>query len=191
MSKLFSAVPKSSAIVLLLVGLGVGVFGMLAFDYSMEATSTEEFCTSCHEMASGPFVMVQDTTHFRNESGVRPTCSDCHVPEKGWPKMWRKIQASREVWSALTGKINTPEKYLAHAPVMKAREIARLQANDSQECRNCHNVEAMDLDQQSRMAKRAHGRMVKQERTCIDCHEGIAHDGTVHDVAAVLEQSAD
>ena len=191
MSKLFSAVPKSSAIVLLLVGLGVGVFGMLAFDYSMEATSTEEFCTSCHEMASGPFVMVQDTTHFRNESGVRPTCSDCHVPEKGWPKMWRKIQASREVWSALTGKINTPEKYLAHAPVMKAREIARLQANDSQECRNCHNVEAMDLDQQSRMAKRAHGRMVKQERTCIDCHEGIAHDVTVHDIAAVLEQSAD
>jgi len=191
MSKLFSAVSKSSAIVLLLVGLGVGVFGMLAFDYSMEATSTEEFCTGCHEMASGPFVMLQDTTHFRNESGVRPTCSDCHVPEKGWPKMWRKIQASREVWSALTGKINTPEKYLAHAPVMKAREIARLQANDSQECRNCHDVEAMDLDQQSRMAKRAHGRMVKQERTCIDCHEGIAHDGTVHDVAAVLDQSPD
>lgn len=191
MSKLFSTVPKSSAIVLLLVGLGVGVFGMLAFDYSMEATSTEEFCTGCHEMASGPFVMLRDTTHFRNESGVRPTCSDCHVPEKGWPKMWRKIQASREVWSALTGKINTPEKYLAHAPVMKAREIARLQANDSQECRNCHDVEAMDLDQQSRMAKRAHGRMAKQERTCIDCHEGIAHDGTAHDAAAVLEQSAD
>ena len=183
--------PKSSAIVLLLVGLGVGVFGMLAFDYSMEATSTEEFCIGCHEMSSGPFVMLQDTTHFRNESGVRPTCSDCHVPEKGWPKMWRKIQASREVWSALTGKINTPEKYLAHAPVMKAREIARLQANDSQECRNCHDVEAMDLDQQSRMAKRAHGRMVKQERTCIDCHEGIAHAGTAHDAAAALEQSPD
>ena len=181
----FKGVPASSVIILLVVGLAVGAFGMLAFDYTMEATSTEEFCTSCHEMASGPFVMLKDTTHFRNESGVRPTCSDCHVPEKGWPKMWRKIQASREVWSALTGKINTPEKYLAHAPVMKAREVARLQANDSAECRNCHDVNAMDLDQQSRMAKRSHGRMEEQGKTCIDCHEGIAHDGTVHDEVAL------
>lgn len=36
---------------------------------------------------------------------------------------------------------------------MKAREVARLLANDSAECRNCHEVNAMDMDQQSRMAK--------------------------------------
>lgn len=186
MLSFLKGLPRSSVIVLLLVGAAIGAFGMLAYDYSMEATSTEEFCTGCHEMASGPFALLQDTTHFSNESGVRPTCSDCHVPKKGWPKIWRKIQASREVWSALTGKINTPEKYLAHAPTMKAREIARLQANDSQECRNCHDVAAMDLDQQSRMAKRSHSRMQGQDRTCIDCHEGIAHDSL-----AELQESDD
>lgn len=187
MSGPFNGVSKTTVIVLLLVGIGVGVAGMLAFDYSMKVTSTDKFCTSCHEMASGPFVMLQDTTHFSNESGVRPGCSDCHVPKAGIPKLWRKIQASREVWGHITGKIDTPEKYLAHADEMKSREIARLQANDSQECRNCHDVKAMDFDQQSKMAKRAHSRMEKQNKTCIDCHEGIAHDGTAHEVPVALQ----
>ena len=191
MLSLLRGVPKLSVIVLSLVGVSIGVVAMFAYDYSMEVTSTEEFCISCHEMASGPFVMVQDTTHFRNEAGIRPTCSDCHVPKKGWPKLWRKIQASREVWGTLTGIINTPEKYLAHVDMMKGREISRLRANDSQECRNCHDVKAMDLDQQSRMAKRAHSRMQKQNKTCIDCHEGIAHDGTAHDIERLPQESDD
>jgi len=166
----------------LLIGIVLGVGGMRAYDFTMKATSTEKFCTSCHEMESGPFVLLQDTTHFKNESGVRPTCSDCHVPQSGIPKLWRKIQASREVWSTITGKINTPEKYQAHVREMKDREIARLKANDSQECRNCHDVNAMDLDQQSKMAKRSHSRMQGKGQTCIDCHEGIAHDSTnAHD----------
>jgi cytochrome c-type protein NapC len=160
------------------LGVIIGVLGMFAFDFTMKATSTEKFCTSCHEMASGPFVMLQDTTHFKNESGVRPDCAACHVPKAGWPKLWRKIQASREVWATITGKIDTPEKYLAHVDEMKAREIARLQASDSQECRNCHDVKAMDFEQQPRMAKRAHSSMQEKNKTCIDCHQGIAHDGT-------------
>ena len=165
-------------VAVLVAGIVVGVLGMLAYDFTMKATSTEAFCTSCHEMASGPFVMLQNTTHFKNESGVRPDCADCHVPKAGWPKLWRKIQASREVWSTITGKIDTPEKYLAHVDEMKAREIRRLQANDSQECRNCHDPAAMDVAQQSRMAGRAHGRMADQGKTCIDCHQGLAHDSS-------------
>jgi cytochrome c-type protein NapC len=181
MSSLFQDKSKKSIIVLLLVGIGIGAFGMLAFDYSMKVTSTDEFCTSCHEMSSGPQVMLEQTPHYSNQYGVRPGCSDCHVPHSGIPKLWRKIQASREVWGHITGKIDTPEKYLAHADEMKNREIARLQANDSQECRNCHQVEAMDFEQQSKMARRSHMKMQEKNKTCIDCHAGVAHDGTAHD----------
>ena len=176
LQKLFRPSPKRSVFTLVVLGVVVGIAGMLSFDFSMKVTSTEEFCISCHEMSSQPYALIKDTGHFRNQSGVRPTCSDCHLPKTGWPKMWRTIQASREVWSSLTGKINTPEKYLAHTPVMKEREIARMRANDSQECRNCHDVNAMDLEQQSRMAKRSHGKMQAQGKTCIDCHDGLAHD---------------
>ena len=176
MPNFLKKVLAGGSLAVLLAGVGVGVLGMWGYDYVMKATSTDEFCTSCHEMESGPFVLLQETTHFTNESGVRPGCADCHVPKEGWAKMWRKVQASREVWATITGKIDTPEKYLAHAPEMKAREIARLKANDSQECRNCHNVAAMDLEQQSRMARRMHSKMADSGKTCIDCHNGLAHD---------------
>lgn len=179
MRKLFDWLMKPARVaVIYLIGLGlvIGVGSVVVFDFSMTATSTETFCTSCHEMATGPFKLVQDTTHFANASGVRPSCSDCHVPQAFLPKVWRKIQASREVWGALTGIINTPEKYLAHEQTMKDREIARMRANDSQECRHCHSVKHMLLDEQTRKAREFHSTMQNEGKTCIDCHQGLAHD---------------
>ena len=90
-------------------GLVAGVVAVIAFEFTMAATNTEEFCTSCHEMADNPAMMLVGTAHWENRSGVRPTCSDCHVPKEFGPKMIRKIQASREVWGSITGIIDTPE----------------------------------------------------------------------------------
>ena len=179
MRKLFGWLmkPAQVAVIYLLAGgLAVGAASVVIFDFSMAATNTEEFCTSCHSMASGPFVMVQDTTHFSNRSGVRPDCSACHVPQAFIPKLWRKIQASREVWGAITGIIDTPEKYQAHVQTMKDREIARMRANDSQECRNCHAVEHMLMAEQTQKAQEFHTAAELEAKTCIDCHQGLAHD---------------
>tara|TARA_R110000850_G_scaffold126199_1_gene245044 strand:+ start:442 stop:1002 length:561 start_codon:yes stop_codon:yes gene_type:complete len=165
---------RYSVLTLLAVGVVVGVFGILAFDTTMHATSTEEFCTSCHEMEI-PYAQLQTAPHFSNRTGVSATCSDCHLPKEFVPKMIRKAEAAREVWGSITGIIDTPEKYAAHLPAMKAREIARLQANDSQECRNCHDMERMKPELQSKMAQRFHQPSRMKDKTCIDCHAGIAH----------------
>jgi cytochrome c-type protein NapC len=176
--------PKYSVLALVAIGLVLGVAGVLAFNATMHATSSEAFCTSCHEMTNNPYAQLQETSHFSNPSGVHASCSDCHVPKEFLPKMVRKIQASREVWGHLTGVIDTPEKYAAHAPVMKAREIARLTANDSQECRNCHSAERMLPSSQSARARKYHLAMEEQGRTCIECHSGIAHPHQAGQVAA-------
>ena len=55
-------------------------------------------------------------------------------------------------------------------------EWARMKANDSLECRNCHSTVSMDLSRQNPRAANAHERFLfTNERTCIDCHKGIAH----------------
>lgn len=173
---LLSPTARYSVLALLLVGLVAGIGSVVAFNVTMAATSTEAFCTdSCHEMTDNPGYMLEGTTHFMNKSGVRPTCADCHVPKEFIPKMIRKIEASREVWGSITGMIDTPEKYAAHAPKMKAREIARLKANDSQECRNCHEVDKMLLSMQTAKAQEYHQRAEQQGKTCIDCHAGLTH----------------
>ncbi len=44
------------------------------------------------------------------------------------------------------------------------------------ECRNCHDLDFMDFTRQSARAAEAHERFLATgEKTCLDCHKGIAH----------------
>ena len=153
---------------------GVAFWG--AFNTALELTNTETFCTSCHEMRDNVFQELKQTIHFSNRSGVRASCPDCHVPHQWTRKIARKMQASKEVWGKIFGTIDTPEKFAAHRRELAEHEWARLKANDSLECRNCHSFESMDFTRQGASATEMHGTLLASgERTCIDCHKGIAH----------------
>ncbi|HYD93805.1 MAG TPA: cytochrome c3 family protein [Noviherbaspirillum sp.] len=159
--------------------IGAFVAGIIfwgGFNTAMEATNTEAFCTSCHEMKDNVFQELQTTIHYSNRSGVRAICSDCHVPHNWTDKIARKMQASKEVWGKLFGTIDTREKFEAHRLQLAQNEWRRLKANNSLECRNCHQFESMDFTKQSKRASEAHSTYLGNgEKTCIDCHKGIAH----------------
>ncbi|PKM09544.1 MAG: cytochrome C, partial [Gammaproteobacteria bacterium HGW-Gammaproteobacteria-5] len=136
----------------------------------------EAFCTGCHEMRDNVFEELKHTIHYSNRSGVRATCPDCHVPHQWTDKIARKMQASKEVWGKLFGTINTREKFLEKRLELAAHEWQRLKANDSLECRNCHNFAYMDFTRQSPRAGQIHARWLQEsDKTCIDCHKGVAH----------------
>ncbi len=84
---------------LTLGGFIAGIVFWGGFNTALEATNTETFCISCHEMRDNVFVELKDTIHYSNRSGVRATCPDCHVPHKWTDKIARKMQASKEVWA--------------------------------------------------------------------------------------------
>ena len=157
-------------------GFIAGIFFWGGFNTALEATNTERFCTGCHEMHDNVFQELKTTIHYSNRSGVRASCPDCHVPHEWTHKIARKMQASKEVWGWLFGTINTREKFLAKRRELAEHEWARLKANDSLECRNCHDFTYMDFTRQSPRAERAHAtELASGKKTCIDCHKGIAH----------------
>ncbi|RMH45673.1 MAG: cytochrome c-type protein NapC [Gammaproteobacteria bacterium] len=161
----------------LLAGFVAGIIFWGGFNWALELTNRESFCISCHEMRDNVFQELRETIHYTNRSGVRATCPDCHVPHEWGPKIIRKIKASRELWGKITGYVDTREKFLVHRREMAEREWARMKANDSQECRNCHNFEYMDFSVQDKRAAKAHSTsLASGEKTCIDCHKGIAHE---------------
>jgi cytochrome c-type protein NapC len=161
---------------LVIGGFIAGIIFWGGFNTALEVSNTEEFCISCHEMENNVYEELKTTIHFSNRSGVRATCPDCHVPHKWGDKIARKMQASKEVWGKLFGTINTREKFLVHRRRLAQNEWERLKANDSLECRNCHNFDYMDFTEQSERAANQHsGALAKGEKTCIDCHKGIAH----------------
>ncbi|WED24805.1 cytochrome c-type protein NapC [Vibrio sp. JC009] len=160
---------------LLTVGFVAGIIFWGGFNTGMEMSNQEEFCIGCHEMENNVYEEYIGTIHYTNRSGVRATCPDCHVPKEWGPKMIRKIQASKELWGKLTGKVDTRKKFEEHRMEMATREWDRMKANDSQECRNCHNFEYMDFVAQKPVAADIHDKAEDEGQTCIDCHKGIAH----------------
>ena len=161
---------------LTLGGFVAGVVFWGAFNTAMEVTNTEAFCTGCHEMHDNVYQELQSTIHYTNRSGVRAICSNCHVPHAWTNKIARKMQASKEVWGKIFGTIDTREKFEAHRLELAQNVWDRLKANDSLECRNCHSADSMDITKQSPRASVAHQRFLfSGEKTCIDCHKGIAH----------------
>lgn len=161
-------------ILLLTAGVAVGAIGLGIFNFTLEATSTETFCLSCHEMQI-PKDRLMMTSHGSNKFGVVAQCSDCHVPKPFVAKMVRKISASREVWEHLLGTIDTPEKYEAHRETMRQRELDRIVASDSAECRGCHQTDRWLLEEQSNSAQKKHNSMMAEGKTCISCHDDVGH----------------
>jgi cytochrome c-type protein NapC len=157
-------------------GFIAGVIFWGSFNTALEAANTEAFCTGCHEMRNNVYQELQSTIHFSNRSGVRAKCSDCHVPHDWTNKIARKMQASKEVWGKIFGTIDTREKFEENRLRLAQHEWERLKSNNSLECRNCHNYDSMDFTRQSPRAQAMHSKYLEsKEKTCIDCHKGIAH----------------
>jgi nitrate/TMAO reductase-like tetraheme cytochrome c subunit len=116
----------------------------------IHATNSLEFCTSCHEMGT-VFEEYKETVHYKNASGVRAICPDCHVPKEWGPMMVVKLRATiNELPKKIMGTIDTPEKF----------EAVRLELAKHVWTRKKHIPE----------------RVLERGETCIDCHKGIAHE---------------
>lgn len=162
---------RVGAVLLLVAG------GLLAFagEAAVHRTNDMRFCISCHEMHDNNYAEYRDTIHSRNRTGVTATCSDCHVPHDLLPLLARKLGAANDVVQHVAGTIDTREQFQAHRLELAKRVWSYMEASDSRECRSCHDAAAMDPAQQGKTAQKQHLKLATGERTCIDCHYGIAH----------------
>lgn len=156
-------------------GFIAGAVSWHGFNTAMDATNQEEFCLSCHTMRDNLLPELQKTVHWSNRSGVRARCQDCHVPHEFTDKIARKMQASREVWGQIIGTIGTREKFEEHRIVLARREWERMEANNSRECRNCHDYKDMDINLMRPTSQVAMRAAAERDQSCISCHKGIAH----------------
>jgi cytochrome c-type protein NapC len=166
------------AVILMAIGALLVTGGKVSLDH----TNTVEFCISCHEMKDNNYEEYSHTIHARNRTGVKAGCSDCHVPHEFLDTLLRKVGAANDVIQHFTGKIDTRAKFEEHRLEMAKAVWRRMKETDSRECRNCHDVKAMEAAMQGKTAQKQHEKMTSGERTCIDCHYGIAHKQPKGDV---------
>lgn len=160
---------------MILAGLLLGVMLTAGTGAFMAYTNTTEFCISCHEMRDTVYREYTESMHFRNPSGVRVGCSDCHVPKELGPMLRSKLLAVKDIYHTILGTVDTPEKFEAHRWEMASRVWRMFEETDSGTCRGCHQWDAMELADQDRTARRKHQRAESDGETCIACHRGLTH----------------
>jgi len=163
--------------------LGTGLLFFLAgiifwggFNWALEATNNEMFCISCHEMKDNVYQEYRQSVHFANRTGVQASCPDCHVPKEWVHKLVRKVQAVNELYHAAVGSIDTRDKFKSKRPLLASQVWKSMKESDSRECRNCHSRNSMRIEIQNTKAQLFHAVATTLNKTCIDCHQGIAHE---------------
>jgi len=168
---------KPASLFVLGVGLFIGVVVFGSIGSFMVYANSEKFCaTSCHEMTVNVAAEYKGSVHDTNRTGVRATCSDCHVPHEYIPNYLAKVGLFNDYWGHfVTGSIATKEKFEAKRYELAKRVWFSMKSNDSRECRHCHTTTRMDPEKQSTKAQARHEKARAEGLTCIECHFGISH----------------
>lgn len=166
-----------SVLALVVAGIVIGAGGVIFTDVMVKRTGTVEFCGSaCHSMKAFTLPEYKESSHYSNKAGVQATCADCHIPHSYPAKIFYKAQAGiRDIIQETRGVISTQEKYEKERWRMANQVWDEMKANDSANCRHCHDWDAMAISKQKSVAQRQHEKARKSGGTCIDCHKGIAH----------------
>lgn len=168
---------RPGSLAVLGVGLAVGLVFFASTASFMVYANSENFCANaCHEMTATVAVEYKGSIHDSNRTGVRATCSDCHVPHEYIPNYVAKLGILSDLWGHfVTGSIDTKEKFEAKRYELAKRVWVYMKENDSRECRHCHTTAKMDPEKQSEKAQKRHEKLRTEGLTCIDCHFAISH----------------
>lgn len=139
-------------------------------------------CLSCHEKTATHKEWRQGKHADKEVTCV--TCHDLHVTKD--PVRIAKTQASvctvchkiqKKGIHHLTDKVvDNPPCSTCHNPHANPLPAIMMLENRSKGCRSCHNFEKMQVSTKvTEKAKSYHRVMEKNDRTCVDCHAGVAH----------------
>ena len=160
-----------SLVVVFAIGM---VAGVPLFDAVDRQFSSDAFCmTGCHLMEATVAKELRQSDHWTRPSGVRATCSDCHVSEGLTAAMWDHMVGTRELISFLFKGIRTPEEFEKVRFEGANRVRLAMVANDSKNCRRCHTMEAIKPER--KRGQRQHTEASETGATCIACHYNLVH----------------
>lgn len=129
---------------------------------TLKATSTNEFCASCHSVAPQVYT-------FEASSHSSIQCIDCHIEPGFVSYMHAKVDGLKELYVQVT---NTQPPIL-HSPKPIANVV----------CEQCHNMNNREETTTGDliMDHRIHN---EEGVSCVTCHDGVAHGKVVQQGAA-------
>jgi trimethylamine-N-oxide reductase cytochrome c-type subunit TorC len=139
-------------------------------------TATDEFCTSCHSMASvAADPHYKQSAHESNAAGFRTGCADCHMAPGNWfaETFTHARLGIKDTLAEYTHDYSDAAAWQKRRQELRAKVDDELRRSDSATCRRCHDVSAIKSG--SGASRAAHALLRPGSRTCIDCHANLVH----------------
>jgi len=158
----------------------VAVFGFVivstaAMDVTDYIFSNMTFCgNACHVMESTVYQELQESEHWTTPTGVRATCSDCHVSGRlTFAMLDHVIGGTGELFTWLRHDFSKPGSFEPFRLVGADRVRFKMIEDDSAECRSCHVMEAIKPERIR--GQNEHEDAIDRGITCIICHYNLVH----------------
>ncbi|MCL2073509.1 MAG: SUMF1/EgtB/PvdO family nonheme iron enzyme [Marinilabiliaceae bacterium] len=168
-NKNIKGIPK---IYFLLAGIIVGCAFIAIFSWTMDITSTDEYCQKCH-IHSDADQRWQLSSHVNNKSGTVTHCVECHLPPKNsFAHYTEKIKLGiNDLWSFYT-KDSAQFDWEAKSQLENAVKFV---FNES--CKSCHiNLLSKELSDDGIIAHLYYEKNEKKlNLQCISCHLSVGH----------------
>ncbi len=165
----FGPSKKPGIIYILFFGVIIGIIITFSFNYSVDYTSTDVFCASCH-VHPHVFESRKKTSHYDNSAGMQVQCIECHLPPKGQGHLREKIRlGAKDIYGFLFkdhSKIIWDEKRQLEFAVHFTYESA---------CIKCHqNLFPLSLSQEGGEAHLYYRNNIGKVK-CLNCHLDVGH----------------
>ncbi len=153
-----------------LMGFALAILLIFSGNKAVEATSTDEYCASCHDVHPQATAAWKRSTHYDNKRGVVVHCVECHLPPAGLPKFTTKVTTGvRDIYGTLfmdVSAINWEEKSRVENAVHHTFESS---------CLHCHkNLFPIGLTEEGQQAHLYYDNN-RTNLNCLNCHIGVGH----------------
>ncbi len=155
---------KNKKVWFCLGGVLLGIILSVGIAQGVKYSSTEEFCSSCHEMKFA-YEAWEENAHgpLSGDAGAcKATCVDCHLPHDANVVSYLFIKTEAAVKDVI-GHVTGPEKF-DWAGNLEERNRYTYESS----CKRCHKALSNNVMHQKYKSG-------ETDKTCIDCHHGIGH----------------
>lgn len=160
---------KKRILLLLFLTFGAGIIFAFYSNKAIEATSTNEFCASCH-VHPHVFDSWKLSVHYDTRSGMQIGCVDCHLPPKGEGYMKEKIRLGAKDIYGFLFKDSADFNWEGKRTVEVAQHFT-YQAS----CVSCHsNLFPRTLSKDG-MEAHLYYSMNEKQLLCLNCHIDVGH----------------
>ncbi len=160
---------KKKILIVIFIGFVLGIVVTIYSHKAIDATSTDQFCKSCHTHPH-VFDSWRLSTHYDTKSGVHIQCVECHLPPKGQGYLVEKAKLGLKDIYGFLFKDSADFNWEAKSTLEQAQHFVFKES-----CINCHiNLFPLTLKKEGQDAHLYYTQN-EEELRCINCHLHVGH----------------